>query len=200
MGGGDRRNFRLFERIFRLLPKHGELESSFRFGAVVLSGIHTVVEVSRKTGEVIAHYGKVEGSFEFVPKRAELEVVHGGNISEDGTLLVSFHEPGTGFSEVPVPHFFVEFELDRTNRIATEVWSYGEGIDDFPRWKGESYPVAGGNTLVNYGTGGVIREVTKDGRIAWDVKYDADFEHDYINKMVGHTILIDDLYALTKGW
>ena len=35
---------------------------------------------------------------------------------------------------------------------------------------------------------------------AWHVKWDADFEDDRFNKMVGHTILIDDLYALVRGW
>jgi hypothetical protein len=161
----------------------------------------TVVEVSRETGDVIAYYGKVPGGWDFVPTRNELECVHGANITSDGTLLVSVRGvPGSGFPSEPVPHFFVEFELDRTNRIATEIWMYGEGIDDFPKAKGEAYRVPGGNTLVNYGTGGIIREVTQDGQTAWHVKYDADFENDYNNKMVGHTILIDDLYALTKGW
>lgn len=161
---------------------------------------NTVVEISRQSGEVIAQYGKVAGSWDFDPLSSELECVHGGNISPEGTMLVSFRAPGTGFPAEPVPHFFAEFELDPENRIAKEIWRYGEGIDDFPKWKGEAYRVSGGNTLVNYGTGGIIREVTPGGQTAWHVKYDANFEHDYTNKMVGHTILIDDLYALTKGW
>ncbi len=164
-------------------------------------GINTVVEVSRETGEVIGQYGQVTGSWDFVPSsRGELECVHGGNITEEGTLLVSVHEAGAGFAREPVPHFFVEFELDYENRVAEEIWRYGEGIDDFPRAKGEAYRVEGGNTLVNYGTGGIIREVTPDGLTAWHVIYDADFEVEFTNKMVGHTILIDDLYALTRGW
>ena len=162
--------------------------------------MNAVVEISRQTGEVIAQYGKVAGSWDFSPMESELECVHGANITEEGTLLVSVREPGTGFPSTPVPHYFIEFELDPVNRIAKEIWRYGEGIDDFPKWKGEAYRMPGGNTLVNYGTGGIIREVTPDGRTAWHVKYDADFEDDFTNKMVGHTILIDDLYALTQGW
>lgn len=161
----------------------------------------TVVEIARSTGEVMGYYGKVPGSFALVPERAELECVHGGNLTPEGTLLVSVRDvPGSGFPKEPVPHLFIEFGLDRVNQIANEVWRYGEGVDDFPKWKGEAYRVQGGNTLVNYGTGGIIREVTPDGQTAWHVKYDADFEHDYTNKMVGHTILIDDLYGLTEGW
>ena len=115
-------------------------------------------------------------------------------------MLVSAHAPGSGDSETRVPHYFLEFELDRDNRIAREIWRYGEGVDEWPRWKGEVFPVPGGNRLLNYGTGGVIREVAQDLEVAWEVIWDADFRIDDINKMVGHTILIDDLYALNRGW
>ena len=67
-------------------------------------------------------------------------------------------------------------------------------------YKGEAQRLDNGNTLVNYGTGGVIREVTPGKETAWHVKWDADFSDDHFNKMVGHTILIDDLYTLCRGW
>ena len=79
-----------------------------------------------------------------------------------------------------------------------EICSFGEGQSEWARWKGEAFRTSGGNTLVKYGTGGVIKEVTLDGATAWHVKWDADFDDD-INKMVGHNILINDLYALCRG-
>jgi hypothetical protein len=162
--------------------------------------VNTVVEIDRRTGDLVGQWGELPGSWTMDPPTRRLDFVHGGNITPDGTLLVSSHEPGSGESYDPVPHFFFEFELDRVNRIATEVWMFGESVDEWPRWKGEAYRVTGGNTLVNYGSGGSIWEVTPDGQTAWNVKWDADFPNDYINKMVGHSILINDLYALCEGW
>ena len=57
----------------------------------------------------------------------------------------------------------------------------------------------GGNVLANYGTGGVIREITPDKRTAFHVKFDSTRGNDFFNKMVGHNVLIDDLYALNGG-
>jgi hypothetical protein len=161
---------------------------------------NTVVEIDRHSGELIGRWGDLGGSWAFDPTSTGFSFEHGANITKDGTLLVSTHTPGTGQTDFPVPHFFLEFELDRQNLIAKEIWRYGEGLNDWPRWKGEVYPVEGGNRLVNWGTEGVLREVTPNNETAWEVKWEADFDNDMINKMVGHTILIDDLYALCKGW
>jgi hypothetical protein len=162
--------------------------------------INTVVEIDRITGELIGQWGDANGSWVFDPISTGLDFEHGANITPEGTLLVSSHTPGSGEGSSWVQHYFLEFELDSDNLIAREIWRYGEGVDDWPRWKGEAYPVAGGNRLVNYGCEGVIREVTQDNETAWNVKWDAAFADDLINKMVGHEILIDDLYALNKGW
>ena len=59
--------------------------------------------------------------------------------------------------------------------------------------------LANGNTLVNYGTGGVIREVTPAKKTVFYVKFDITSSNDYFNKLVGHNFLIDDLYALNGG-
>jgi hypothetical protein len=45
----------------------------------------------------------------------------------------------------------------------------------------------------------VIREVTPDNESAWVVKFDVATGNDFFNKMVGHNVLIDDLYALNGG-
>jgi hypothetical protein len=176
---------------------------------------NTVVEVSRKSGEVIGQWGDAAGSWQFEPASIGFEFEHGANITPEGTLLVSTR--ATGIEDPLVhkpPHYFIEFELDRDNQIAKEIWRFGEGLTDWPACKGEAFPVSGGNRLVNYGAAGIIREITPDLEIAWDVKWDADFEvppelkkkyseeytGDDINNMVGHDILIDDLYALNSGW
>jgi hypothetical protein len=80
----------------------------------------------------------------------------------------------------------------------TEVWRYTEG-PEWPRSKGMAMRLPGGNTLANYGSGGVIREITPDKQTAFYVKFDVPQGNDAYNKLVGHNVLIDDLYALNGG-
>jgi hypothetical protein len=174
----------------------------------------TVVEVSRKSGDIIGQWGSAAGYWAFEPNTVGLNFEHGANITKEGTLLVSTHEIGYDDPYTKPPHYFIEFELDRDNQIAKEIWRYGDGLTDWPACKGEVFPVVGGNRLINYGTAGIIREITTNSQVAWEIKWDTEFEvppwlkkkvagsitEDDINNMVGHNILIDDLYALNKGW
>jgi hypothetical protein len=79
-----------------------------------------------------------------------------------------------------------------------EKWRYTDGLE-WPRAKGMAIRVSNGNTLGNYGTGGVIREITPHGRTVFGVKFDVPEGNDFYNKMVGNNVLIDDLYALNGG-
>ncbi len=162
--------------------------------------LNTVVEIDRGTGRLVGQYGDVPGSFDFDPPEWELEFNHFPNITKEDTLLVSSHAPGHEDKDEVGEHRFIEFEIDRENRRLVERWVYGEGMDEWPKFKGEAQRLEGGNTLVNYGTGGVIREVTPDKETVWHIKWDADFKDDHFNKMVGHIIPLDDLYTLCRGW
>jgi hypothetical protein len=107
-----------------------------------------------------------------------------------------------GFADTYTPaagqHAFVEFEIDRQNRRLVEKWSYNAGRE-WAMYKGMAIRVSNGNTLANYGSGGVIREITPAGRTAFEIKFDAPTGDDFYNKMVGHNELIDDLYAINGG-
>ena len=159
----------------------------------------TVIEIDRKSGMVVGQYGSAQGSYTFMPSNLGFEFQHFANITKDGTLLVSSHLPGND-TERPVAnqHAFMEFTIDRQNRRLVEKWIYTEG----PEWalyKGMAIRLPNGNTLANYGTGGVIREITPDKQTVFYVKFDAPMGNDFHNKMVGHNVLIDDLYALNGG-
>lgn len=163
----------------------------------------TVVEIARQSGELVGQYGNARGSWEFAPplhtppKAWRFEFQHFPNYTPSGSLLVSSHMPGCTETEIPVAHqhAFVEFDVDRTRKRLVEVWRYTEG-PEWPRAKGMAIRTDSGNTLANYGTGGVIREITPQKQTAWHVKFDAPEGDDFFNKMVGHNELIDDLYAL----
>jgi hypothetical protein len=114
--------------------------------------------------------------------------------------MVSSHMPGNEdiTAAVEYQHAFMEFDLDRENQVLIERWIYNAG----PEWalyKGMAIRLPNGNVLGNYGTGGVIREITPDQQTAFHVKFDVPDGNDFFNKMVGHNVLIDDLYALNGG-
>ena len=67
---------------------------------------------------------------------------------------------------------------------------------EWPRAKGMAIRLANGNTLANFGEGGVIRELTPDMQTVFYVKFDVATGSDFFNKMVNHNVFVDDLYAL----
>jgi hypothetical protein len=166
----------------------------------------TVVEIDRQSGQMVGQYGNAPGSCEFAPPLSvpptawQFGFQHFPNITTAGTLLLSSHMPG--FDETSNPeanqHAFLEFEIDRERRLMIEKWRYTEG-PEWPHAKGMAIRLANGNTLGNYGTGGAIREITPDKRTAFHVKFDTPQGDDFYNRMVGHNVLIDDLYALNGG-
>ena len=130
----------------------------------------------------------------------EFEFQHFPNITAEGTLLVSSHMPGYADTSDAVAgqHAFMEFEVDRENQTLIERWIYNDG-PEWAMYKGMAIRLPNGNTLGNYGTGGVIREITPDRQTVFHVKFDVEGGDDFFNKMVGHNELIDDLYALNGG-
>jgi hypothetical protein len=161
----------------------------------------TVVEIDRATGDLVGQYGDADGSYAFSPSTWEFGFQHFPNITPAGTLLLSSHMPGhQAVNSTPVAgeHAFLEFEIDRTGQRLVEKWVYNEG-PEWPLYKGMAIRLPNGNTLGNYGTGGAIREVTPDKQTAFHVKFDVETGNDFYNKMVGHNVLIDDLYALNGG-
>jgi len=167
----------------------------------------TVVEIDRDSGEVVGQYGSAPGSWAFSPATVSpasaplgFGYQHFPNLSSDGTLMVSSHMPGyeDTFTPVANQHAFMEFQIDRQNQVLVEKWVYTAG----PEWaqaKGMAIRLPNGNTLANYGTGGVIREITNDKQTVFQVKFDVEGGDDFYNKMVGHNVLINDLYALNGG-
>ena len=172
----------------------------------------TVLEVSRTTANmVVGQYGMMSGSYSFATTPAppppettwQFGYQHFANISKDGTLMVSSHLDAAQATNQPVTgqHAFMEFSIDRTARRLTNVWVYNDG-PEWAMYKGMVIKLPNNNYLGNYGTGGVIREITPSKQTVFMVKFDAPAGtsgNDFFNKMVGHNELLDDLYKLNGG-
>jgi hypothetical protein len=163
---------------------------------------NTVARINRANGTLVATYGDRAGSYAFMPTTWSLEFQHFPNITDLGTLMVSSHLPQypEGSAAGSMHHAFIEFTIDTTAMRLVEKWSYSMGTE-WPLSRGEVTRLPNGNYLGNYGSGGAIREITPDKRTVFHVKFDAPDGNggDFTNKMVGHQILINDLYALNGG-
>ena len=163
----------------------------------------TVVEIDRQSGDTVSVWGDL-GDWEFMPSSLGFEFNHFPTITPDGTLLVSSHMPGYDTEEpVAGQHAFMEFDIDRENQRLVQRWLYREG-PEWPRAKGMAIRLSNGNTLANYGTGGVIREITPYLDTVFHVKFDIPVSEggdndDFFNKMVNHNVMVDDLYSLNGG-
>jgi hypothetical protein len=164
----------------------------------------TIAQIDRKTGKLLATYGSADGSYAFSPASSGLVWQHFPNITAQGTLIVSTHLPQYTKDGPAGPHrhVFVEFEIDRTQKRLVQKWIYGDQSSDGAEWaqsRGMAIRLPNGNVLGNYGTGGVIREITPDKKTVFMVKWDVSGPDDYFGKLVGHNFLTNDLYALNGG-
>jgi hypothetical protein len=174
---------------------------------------NTISQVRRDNGMLVATYGQRAGSYAFSPATSTMkpcstaspcpfsfEFNHFANISAEGTLMVSSHTPGHDdtYTAAANEHTFQEWTIDRTNRTLVQKWIYSDG-PEWPMYKGEAVKLPNGNVLANYGSGGVIREITQDKTTVFYAKFDVPTGDDFYNKFVGHHILIADLYALNGG-
>jgi hypothetical protein len=161
---------------------------------------NTVAEIDR-SGTLVATYGDRAGGYTLSPSNYTFEFQHFPNLSPSGTLMLSSHEPGHNDTYMPTAgdHQFQEWTIDRTARTLTLLWSYNAG-PEWAMYKGMAIKLANGNVLANYGSGGVIREITQDKTTVFHVKFDAPITDDFYNHFVGNNVLIDDLYALNGGF
>lgn len=149
----------------------------------------TVVEVAMADGATLRQWGEWPGSYAFDPADSQFRWQHGTNYTDDGHLLLSTHPEDNRTKEQRAREYYV----DDANQTLVEVWSYGEGTKKFAPTAGEIYLLSNGNRLMNYGGDAGIREIDANDQIVWDADWDSDY-------LVGHTTLLDDLYALNVGW
>jgi hypothetical protein len=145
---------------------------------------HTVVRIDGETGEILHWYGQMPGSWTFEPEESGFVWQHGGYITDAGTLLVSMRRDALADETVAR-----EYSLDAEGEILEQTWSYGTGEGLYAPELGEAIRLPDGNTLLNYGTGLRIREITSEGELAWDLRLSP-------GSMLGRSEPIGDLYAL----
>ena len=152
-----------------------------------LYGSATVVEIDRQTGAVLHQYGQAEGSYTFDDPAQGFDMQHFPSYTVEGTLLVHSHVP----TDTSQQRAF-EYAIDHDSEQLHLVWEFGEGYPEYATYAGEAVRLENGNTLINYGSDGGIREVTAGGEVAWEARMPEHY-------LIGHSTLIDSLYELAEG-
>jgi len=125
---------------------------------ISFTNIHTLVEIDAQSGEhlrSIGHYGTYDIDESLIRRP------HTGSWTPEGTILVFTTPEGTEES------IALELALDEENQSASTIWSYGEGLERYSHILGEAKRLENGNTLVNFGSKGIVEEVNTEGEVLW---------------------------------
>ena len=161
-------------------PVVGTLLFSLRNPAVLL-------EVDVRDGFLVEEYGLIGSQWHFAEGTQPWCYQHDPNWTEDGNLLMISTTEGVDAQHTE--SVIREYRVDREFRVIEEVWSYGEGLGLHARYHGAARELQSGNRLLNFGSKGVIHEVTGDGELAWAISA-------HPEGGLGSTLLVDDLYSL----
>jgi hypothetical protein len=129
---------------------------------VSLGNAQTIVEFERSTGATrrifgIDGYPVESGSLMFFHQ-------HDTNLLANGNLLMFTTRETDGVSGA------IEYEVDDASQTLRQVWTHGldQTVHSFAL--GQARRLANGNTLVNWGGSGLLREVTSSGEVVWEVR------------------------------
>jgi hypothetical protein len=105
------------------------------------------------------------------------------------------HSPGftpngdfMGLIEYEQETLVVQWTLDDARRELHQSWAYGEGEGLRTFFLGQARELPNGNRMVVYSSEGVIRELTPDGQVAWELQSSA-------GGAFGELVLFDDFYT-----
>lgn len=142
----------------------------------------TLVEIDRVTGETLWWAGDVNDGDDFEPEDSKFYWQHGPYYTEAGTLLMS-----TRRSKRIKETVAREYTRDPETQTLTEIWSYGQDEGLFADSAGDALRLKKGNTLHNYGSAGVLKEVSPPGEVVWRLDWSGD-------RLLGRAEPIEDLY------
>ena len=147
---------------------------------------NTVVEIARGSGELLHVWGQLASAWPFSEGSSVWWKQHSPTRTPDGTLMVS-----TWATKNNHELRAREYVIDEDSEELREVWSCGEGSGIEAPFAGEARRLSGGNTLLNYGGGGAVREYTTDCAVVWSLRWTD-------RNTIARASFVEDLYALAR--
>jgi len=124
---------------------------------VSLNGPEDVIEVDGDSGEVLDLFSLDDARYE--PPTAAITDPHGPDWTLDGDLLL--------FGGNDVESWCSAYDVSEDG-VLEETWTHGRGEGLWGLALGEARQLTDGNVLCNFGTAGVVREITPEGQVAWE--------------------------------
>ena len=151
---------------------HGNAFDRDTDGNYILSfrSLNEITKVDAATGAVIWRLGGERNEFAF-PGIAMPPFVHqhGARILADGTLLLLDNIGDHSASRAE------RYAIDPVRHVATLVQSFSSLPPVVTEIGGSVQAVAGGHTLVSFGTAGRVEEYDADGKVVWHIDGDAGY-------------------------
>ncbi len=98
--------------------------------------------------------------------------------TDEGTLMVFNHYQNRSVC--------VEYEV--TDTTLNPIWTHGDDESIVGTIQGQCYRLENGNTLVNFGAAGLIREVNPKGEVVWEVQSE-------LGSWIGNVEMFSDMYS-----
>lgn len=145
-------------------------------GNLLISSRHMdeITKINRQTGEIMWRWGGENNQFTFINDTAQFTHQHDIRRLPNGN--VTLFDNGNRHS--PQRSRAVEYMLDEEKKIATLVWEYPEGSQQYSIAMGNAQRLPNGNTMVGWGYPAqgarkqALTEVRPDGSVAFDLLTD----------------------------
>ncbi|MGA2821271.1 MAG: arylsulfotransferase family protein [Anaerolineales bacterium] len=150
-------------------------------GNLLLSSrdLSEITKINLQTGDVIWRLGGKANMFQIVNGQP-FAYQHDVRQLPNGDITV-FDNQGT--TQNPAASLAIEYQINETNKIATQVWSFTHGPAVFATYVGDAQRLSDGNIFLDWGapftgTGYVydtMTEVAPDGHILFDLSFDSPY-------------------------
>jgi len=147
---------------------------------VSLRNFDVLLEIDRESGTLLREFGGDAG-YAFADGSRAFNYQHDANWTAAHTLLlISTDEEARETTAL-------EYAVDDDARTLTEIWSHGDGEGHYALVQGSARELGNGNRLINYGSVGLVQEVTVKGEVAWELQARA-------GSAVGNALTLSDFY------
>ena len=137
----------------------GNLLASFR-------ATSSVVKINRKSGKVMWRLGGKKSDFQFfADPQGGFSHQRDARMLDNGNVLVF----DTGNADTHPASRVAQYRLDEANHAATLVWEYRHDPVVFSEGAGSARRLANGNTVVAWGTQGLVTEIDPFATVLWEL-------------------------------
>ncbi len=138
--------------------------------------LNEITKIDLQTGNILWRLGGKSGTFKFV-NGEPFAYQHDVRQLPNGNITVFDNHATT---DGPAPSRGVEYQLDETAMIVTQVWQFAADSSVFSTYMGNTQRLPDGNTLVSWGAPYTksgykyrsVTEVTPDNQIVFDMTFD----------------------------